>query len=100
MMGQAIVTKYRGPTNTRGSRFIASAEAWREAGAFRVTTPMDYALNSEDNHTRAARALAEKRGWHGSWIGGVLPGGEYVFVRVEGAGLGGAVAFTVEKGAK
>ena len=90
MYGQAIIVKYRGPTNTRGSRFVASAEAAR------ITKPYDYALNSE---AAAARALAEKYGWAGTWVGGALPSGDYAFVRVEGTGIGGAVAFTVAQGA-
>lgn len=93
-MWQAIATKYHGCTNTRGSRYSAKAEAGR------VTTPTDYALNSGDNHARAARALAQKWGWHGEWVGGALPGGGYAFVRVEGVRVKADVAFTVEKAAK
>jgi hypothetical protein len=91
MYGQAIVVKYRGPTSTRGSRYIASAQAGR------VTKPCDYALDNEANKAAAARALAEKYGWAGTWVGGALPGGAYVFVRVEGSGIGGAVAFTLAR---
>lgn len=64
-MRQAIVTKYHGPTNTRGSRIIATA-----AGGQRLTVEYDDALDSDANHFAAARALAGKMNWTGSWYGG------------------------------
>ncbi len=66
---QAITTKFRGPTDTRGSRVIARAAAGS------LTHAWDYALDYEGNHTAAARALAEKLGWAGQWVGGGLPDG-------------------------
>ena len=66
-MRQAIVTKYIGPTNVRGSRVKATADAGS------LTLGWDHALDSEANHHRAARALAEKYGWSGDWVGGGLP---------------------------
>lgn len=67
---QAIVTKYHGPTNTRGSQVSARAEAGR------IFVEWDDALNSGDNHTAAARALLEKLGWleFNDFVGGGLPG--------------------------
>ena len=56
-MRQAIVTKHLGPTNHRGSRVKATAQAGS------VTVPWDDALNSEANHDRAAKALAQRYGW-------------------------------------
>lgn len=56
-MRQAIVTKYLGPTNTRGARVKATADAGS------VIIGWDHALNSDQNHTRAARKLAEHFGW-------------------------------------
>lgn len=73
-MRQAIVTKYHGPTNTRGSRITARAEA----GA--VTVDYDHALNAGENHLAAALRLAEKLDWKGEWFGGGLPSGGYCFV--------------------
>lgn len=77
---QAIVTKYFGPTNSRGSRIKASADAGT------VYVPYDYALNVEENHAAAARKLAEKFGWttenYGQIIQGGMPGGGYVFVEM------------------
>jgi hypothetical protein len=72
---QAIVTRYHGPTNTRGSRVTATAQAGR------ATVGWDHALNSDQNHAAAARALASKWGWSGELHGGALPDGRgYAFV--------------------
>lgn len=74
-MYQAIITKYLGPTNTRGSRISAKAAAGR------VSVPYDHALNIEGNHTAAAQALADKMGWKGALVGGGVPDGSgYAFV--------------------
>lgn len=77
-MAQAIVTKYHGPTNTRGSRISAEAEAGK------IFVGYDDALNSEDNHKLAALALIKKVGWErhlrGGLAHGVLPGGDHVHV--------------------
>lgn len=54
---QAITTRYHGPTNTRGSRVSARCQAGR------VTLNWDDALNQDQNHDRAALALARKLGW-------------------------------------
>ena len=54
MSRHAIVTKYLGPTNTRGARVKATCDAGS------VTVAWDYALNEEDNHNAAARALILK----------------------------------------
>lgn len=76
-MRQAIVTKYIGPTNFRGSR----VKAWCEAGS--VTLSWDDALDVNGNHTAAARRLATQLGWAGHYVGGGLPtkqGNCYVLV--------------------
>jgi hypothetical protein len=57
-MFQAITTKYLCPTNHRGARVKATAQAGS------VTVSWDYALNADGNHTAAAQALAEKMGWN------------------------------------
>ncbi len=72
-MRQAIETKYLGPTNSRGSRVVASAQAGR------LTLAWDDALNSDENHRRAALALAERYGWSTNWVGGGTRTG-YVWV--------------------
>lgn len=54
---QAIVTKYSGPTNHRGARIKATAQAGS------ITAPWDYALDTSANHRAAALALANKFNW-------------------------------------
>ncbi len=74
---QAIVTKYLGPTNTRGSRVKATCNAGS------VTVSWDHALNIDENHEAAFRALVDKLGWqaYGPWNHGGLPNnGGRVFV--------------------
>tara|TARA_R110002167_G_scaffold287052_1_gene491952 strand:- start:215 stop:490 length:276 start_codon:yes stop_codon:yes gene_type:complete len=50
----AIRTRYYGPTNTKGSRFIATN------GKNRVTMAYDYALNTTENHAAAAQAFLKR----------------------------------------
>jgi len=56
-MRLAIETKYLASTNHRGPRVKASCQAGS------IVLAWDYALNSEDNHKRAARELICKWGW-------------------------------------
>jgi hypothetical protein len=65
---KAITTKYLGPTNYRGARVVAKAE-----GGLRLAVAWDDTLGVDDNHTIAARMLAEKMEWCGQWCGGGLP---------------------------
>ena len=62
---KAITTKYHGPTDRRGSRFIAD-----DGDGHRVTVSYDHALNSEQNHARACQALKDKMKWEGDMVGG------------------------------
>lgn len=79
-MYQAINTKYFGPTNTRGSKIIATS-----ASGHRHTMACAY---ENHEHIRAAQALAEKLGWQGRWAGGATKEG-YCFVCIaEGAANG------------
>ena len=76
---QAIETEYRGPTNTRGSRIIARAQAGR------ISVPYDHALSIQENHDAAARAFIAKLGWYGSWVRGGAPNGKgNVYVAING----------------
>ena len=77
-MYQAIQTKFLGPTNTRGARVKAIADAGS------ITVQWDHRLNIQDNHRAAAVALARRYGWGEDWTGGGLPGSGYAFVRREG----------------
>ncbi len=79
---QAITTKFFGPTNSRGARYQAKCDAGT------LTLGCEFALNSEQNHERVARALIAKLGWfhsdargdhYGEWFGGGTKDG-YVFV--------------------
>jgi hypothetical protein len=73
-MFRAIVTKFKGPTENNGSRVIATV------GNQRHTHHWDYGAGNgtihsdvDANHNAAARALAIKLGWCGTWIGGGMP---------------------------
>lgn len=81
LMRQAIVTKYLGPTDYRGSRIKASAAAGTH------TTGYDSGLNTEENHETAARCLMNKFGWseRNEIIGGQMRNGDYCWVLVEKA---------------
>lgn len=73
----AITTRYRGPTDVRGSRIVATC-----AGK-RATVPYDSALEGEENHRVAVIALCERLGWdHMRFFGANLRGGTYVWVPV------------------
>lgn len=75
-MYQAIQTKYLGPTNYRGSRVRATCQM-RKA----ITLIWDDGLNVDENHKRAAHALAKQLGWSGMWYGGTLPDSTQAWVR-------------------
>lgn len=64
---QAIVTKYLGPTNNRGSRI----KVWCDAKT--LTVAWDHALNVTDNHAKAVKALLDSLGWGGTWVMGAAP---------------------------
>ena len=83
---QAIVTRYLGPTDRKGSRIKATAAAGS------VILQLDHALNIEANHARTAKALADKFSWGGNWfIGGMPDDSGYYFVCSNGLD---ALAFT------
>lgn len=89
---QAIITKYLGPTDTRGGRVKAKCDAGS------VTVSWDHALDIELNHRAAALALITKLGWldmaevYGLATGSI-PSGEYVhaFARERHAGIASRV---------
>ena len=56
---QAIRTRYHGPTNTKGSRISAKAEAKMMYFGY------DHALPGRENHEAAAYAYARSLGWIG-----------------------------------
>lgn len=77
---QAIITKYYGPTNTRGSRIKAKAAAgfaWHS---------WDHELTADENHRAAAEKLCKALGWipaetnaYTTLVQGQLPDGTNVF---------------------
>ena len=72
---KAIVTKYHGPSNVRGSRYSATAE-----GGNRVIISADDRVGTEENHTFAALELCKRLDWKGELVPGGLPNGDTVFV--------------------
>ena len=84
-MRQSITTKYVGPTISRGSRIKATArKASNGMPAQALTVPYTY-VGTEVEHCKAAKALAEKLGWAGLWVGGGnVDENGYVFVSLPG----------------
>ena len=81
MLRQAIVTKYHGPTDKRGSRISARCEIKR------VFFGYDCTKNTIDNHRAAMRELVQQLGWGGLWHGGGLPdGSSYCWVMLPETG--------------
>jgi hypothetical protein len=83
-MYHAIITKFAGPTNHRGSRIIANCAHKR------AIVSCNHALNGIDNHRQAAVSVALLMGYDplptlgGPWYMGEMPDGTgYAFVRVE-----------------
>ena len=76
-MRQAITVKFLGPTDKRWIRWKATAAA----GSY--TMEQLDKLEPEGNARMAAQKLANKLGWAGNWYGGVVAGGEYVFVQAD-----------------
>lgn len=74
---QAILTKYLGPTNNRGSRIKATS-----GSGISVVVSYDSALSSGENHAAACKALVDKLNWGGQWRGGGTDKGQ-AFIMVE-----------------
>ena len=69
----AILTKYHGPTNTRGSRISARrGDSYPGDGhpEGRISIPYPHELSGEDCHRAAADALCARFGWTGRLVGG------------------------------
>lgn len=77
---QTIFVKYLGPTNHLGSRYKAT----HTGGFTSVTVGADYSIKTDDNFAVAAKQLAEKLNWSGTYIGGHTADG-MVFVNSEPA---------------
>ena len=73
----AILTKFIGPTNSRG----ALVKAFTTSG-HRIFVPWDHSRNVEENHDAAAIALCRKMEWCGKLVrGGTYVGYAYTFLR-------------------
>lgn len=73
---QAIITKFLGPTNNRGSRYKATAAYSKKS----VTVSADYSKGLDANHDRACLELCKVMGWHGKIVSAVGDGGEHIYV--------------------
>jgi|SRR3984885_12761840 len=77
---QAIVTKYIGPTNFRGTRIKATCAAKTRLIGWR------YDLGVEENHRNAATMLQNELDWtgprYGKLHGGTMKNGDYCWVMV------------------
>lgn len=84
---QAIITKYLGPTNSRGARIKA------ECGRGKIFFSYPYELSGDEVHRAAVKALISKfnaedqkefgrtvTSWNHQFITGQIPSGEYVHV--------------------
>ena len=71
---KAIETRYAGPTDTRGSRIIAT-----DSDGNRAVISYPHELSGEAVHRAAADALCTKMHWAGQMVGGCTKRG-YVFV--------------------
>lgn len=74
-MKQAIVTKYLGPTNFKGSRIKATSASGKS-----ITVGYKSELSSEANHKAAARALCVKLEWP-IYLSGATTKDGYVFIQ-------------------
>ena len=76
---QTIITKYHGPTNTKGAKMSAKCNAGT------ITIPYYPSFSVDKNHEIACGALLQKLAWctEGVRVGGYLPDDSMVFVCVE-----------------
>lgn len=72
-MNTAILTKYHGPTNRKGSRISATANGNR------IYIPYPHHCGPDEANLLAAERLCHKMGWRGELVAGRTPIG-YVFV--------------------
>jgi hypothetical protein len=75
-MSQVIITKFLGPTNSRGSRIKVTSYSGS------IIVNWDHAFGVAENHVLAADKLIKMRGWGGrNFVGGLLPNDTgYAFV--------------------
>lgn len=90
----AIVVRYLPATACKGSRMKATCQAGS------LTESYDHAEN-DGGAANVARKLAEKLGWSGDYVMGMIPSGERVFVRAAEAGTlpKGLTVYTIRESA-
>lgn len=71
---QSIITRFMGPTNTRGARIRAKA-----SGGQRVISNYSHELLVAEEHDRAVKLLALRLKWGGRLVRGDIDRG-YVYV--------------------
>lgn len=74
---KAIITRFHGPGNVRGSRIVAS-----DGDGNRVSVSCRDDLTFDRNHEEAARALCSKMKWEGVLLRGTLMKGGRDFGQV------------------
>jgi len=76
-----VEIRFRGPTDTRGARYVARRLTPEGQLIDRVSVPYDYSLRNEENHRVALRALVRRQeGIHPrDWVKVPVEGG-YLFV--------------------
>jgi len=84
---QAIITRYHGPTNTRGARISATSGCgikvsipYPDDVTGLGTWPAGRRALNDLRHFRAVEALCNKMGWSGKLINGGLDKGQQVWV--------------------
>ncbi len=83
---KAILTKYHGPGNVRGSRISAT-----DSDGHRVSIKLESEWSMDEAHQIAARTLCAKMGWTGRLVSGGLGHNQvHVWVRPDGMPLAGS----------
>ena len=62
---KAIRTRYYGPTNTKGSKIVAT-----DGDRNSISISYPYGLNSDEGHELAAYLLMQKMKWNNQLVGG------------------------------
>ena len=73
-MKQAIMIKFLGATNTKGTRLKVTSNCGS------IIVPLEYGAGHEQRIRKAVDALLNKLDWSGEYIIGQLPSGDYVAV--------------------
>lgn len=88
---QTILTKYIQPSSRTGAKIKAVQSGWNDKKECKtLTLSYDHALDSEQNHAKAALELAKKLDWHGKYTCGSLGAWSdfsFVFTMVPGSDL-------------